>query len=204
MHRFFAITFAALCIKTLGISVAVASPGVELVCYDRDFTATVGFDIDWSNAYIDTPADGEVIIPAVRDGPAGFEFAGDAWRLNGFLPEATLFTPSGQARCYQTKDNIKTLTFYGEELPHTWNVYAADGVGTGNVRSMPSILGGKVASLGDGEPVIILSNTDVFQDGFFWFKIEYGERERGYIWGALLCTNTDDDVQLSSTVRKCN
>ncbi|MEL6920806.1 MAG: SH3 domain-containing protein [Pseudomonadota bacterium] len=181
---------------------AHASPGVELVCYDRDFTATVGFEDDWSQAYVDTPTDGQIIVSAASDGPNGFEFSADNWRLNGLLPEATLFTPYGTARCYQTKENIKTLTFYGEELPYAWNAYAADATGSGNVRATPSVFSEKVGSLGDGEPVVILQNTDVFQDGFFWFKIEYGERERGYIWGALLCSD-DEDGQIRSTVRRC-
>ncbi|MEO0544645.1 MAG: SH3 domain-containing protein [Pseudomonadota bacterium] len=188
------------------MTIAYASPGIELVCYERDFQALVGFEDDWSRAYIETNAEGEIIIPATDNGGSGpFEFAGDNWRLNGFLPEAQLALPNGTtARCYQTKENIKTLTFYGEQMPFRWNAYAADGLGSGNVRATPSVLGEKIGSLGSGEPVVILSNTDVFLDGFFWFKIEYGKRERGYIWGALLCTNNDDDHQLQSTVRKCS
>ncbi|MEO1747260.1 MAG: SH3 domain-containing protein [Pseudomonadota bacterium] len=205
MRRFIIAASAALLATTLH---ANASPGIELVCYDRDFQASIGFEDDWSRAYITASGAGEIIIPSSGDaGSSTFEFSGNNWRLAGLLPEAQLFKPDGStANCYQSKENIKTLTFYGEQMPFTWSAYAADGMGSGNVRAAPSILSEKIASLGDGEPVIILSNTDVFLDGYFWFKIEYGERERerGYIWGALLCRSTDDEFELSSTVRKCN
>lgn len=200
------ISIAACVTLITTIGTARASPGIEMVCYDRDFEASIGFEDDWSRAYISTSADGEFIVPAtVEAGVGPFEFSGENWRLNGFLPEAQLTRPDGNtANCFQTKENIKALTFYGEQMPFKWNAYAADGFSSGNVRATPSVLGEKVGSLGDGEPVVILSNTDVFLDGFFWFKIEYGERERGYVWGALLCAKGDDDFQLQATVRKCN
>ncbi|MEM8542251.1 MAG: SH3 domain-containing protein, partial [Pseudomonadota bacterium] len=71
------------------------------------------------------------------------------------------------------------------------------------VRSSPSIFGEKLSSLSQGEPVIILENTDEFLDGFFWFKIEFGESEQGYMWGALLCTDADEP-ELNATLRRCS
>lgn len=59
----------------------------------------------------------------------------------------------------------------------------------GNVRSGPSIQNEKVDSLAYGEPIAIVSRTDVQFDGYEWFEIEYSEDLRGYMWGGIMCSN---------------
>ena len=201
-------SFAALALAVLaGIAAtnAHASPGFDFVCYDRDIVASVGLDLEWANAYVEIGGE-EIVLPAAGQGNANrdaFAFSGDGLSFQGFPPEGQLALADRRTvRCYQTRDSIKTMALYGSDNNFEWSVYDARGSASGNARAAPSIFAEKVASLGDGEPVIIRQNTDEFMDGFFWFQIEFSEGETGYIWGALLCTDADMP-ELNTTVRRC-
>jgi len=201
------ILFAALAFAILaGVAApkAHASPGFDFVCYDRDIVASVGLDLEWANAYLKIGGGEEITLPATGQGDGNsFAFASDGLSFQGFVPEGQLTLTDGRtARCYQARESIKTMALYGTEGGFEWSAYDALGSGSGNVRAAPSVFAGKIASLGDGEPVIIKQNTDEFLDGFFWFRIEFGEGETGYIWGALLCTDADEP-ELNTTVRRC-
>jgi hypothetical protein len=200
--------FAALALAVVaGIasSKAYASPGFDFVCFDRDIVASIGLDLEWANAYLTIDGE-EVTLPATGQDNAnrdGFAFANERYTFQGFVPEGQLNLADGRtARCYQARESIKTMALYGSDNNFQWSAYDALGTASGNVRAAPSVFAEKVASLGDGEPVIIKQNTDEFLDGFFWFRIEFGEGETGYIWGALLCTDADEP-ELNTTVRRC-
>lgn len=183
---------------------AVASPGVDFVCYDSGQILRVGFDITQENAYLDAP-EGEVILPnALSDGGDSFDFDNGAYRLMGNANEGELTGPNGiDARCWQTAESIKAIALYGGENNGRWSPYFKQiGTGHGNIRTIPSASGELAGNLGDGEPVVILANTDEFLDGFYWFHIQFGESERGYIWGALLCYD-GDEPELQTAIRPC-
>lgn len=187
-------------------STAGASPGFSFVCFDKETSATIDFDLEWATAYLSINEQ-EFALAANegQSGPEGyFDFASAGYRFNGVAPEGQI-TRDGQvvARCYQSRESIKNIALYNTEANGKWSRYDARGEGFQTVRSMPSVLGDKIASLDQGEPVIIVENTDEFLDGFFWFKIEFGEGEQGYMWGALLCTNVDNP-ELNTTLRRCN
>ena len=187
-------------------SSAHASPGYDFTCFNRAFSATISLDISWQSAYLtENGTEHELPVNGSPNRDVGsFSFANDSFRFDGFLPEATLFkNDEVAARCFQKADSLKTLALYGKEGRFDWDSYNAVGNAFQNVRAAPSVFADKVHSFVDQESVTILANTDQFLDGFFWFKIEYGEGEQGYIWGALLCTN-EDNSELNVTLRKCN
>lgn len=193
-------------IFTMYASAASASPGFSFVCFDRETSATIDFDLAWDTAYLDIDQE-ELELKAIegQTGPDGFfAFEHAKYRFNGVVPEGQL-TRGDQviARCYQSRDSIKNIALYNTEANGRWSKYDARGEGFQTVRSSPSVFGEKLSSLNQGEPVIILENTDEFLDGFFWFKIEFGEGEQGYMWGALLCTDADEP-ELNATMRRCN
>jgi hypothetical protein len=183
---------------------AWASPAPEYVCFDRAFSAMIGFDEGWSAVYM-TNNWGEFELQA-SEGQGGpdnsFSFENATYSFTGIAPEGQIKTGETVfANCYQTGESIKAIALYGNpENRGIWSKYQARGQGFQTVRSTPSVLGEKIAALPQGEPVIILENTGAFLDGFFWFKIEFSEGEQVYIWGALLCTDTDDP-ELKATVR---
>lgn len=59
----------------------------------------------------------------------------------------------------------------------------------GNVRSGPGTQYDKTDSLNYGEPIAIVSRTDVQYQDYEWFEIEYSEGLRGYMWGGIMCSN---------------
>jgi hypothetical protein len=182
---------------------ALASPVPEFVCFDREFMARIGFTEDWSEVYM-TNNWGDFTLAAAETGN-GLRFEDGTYRLSGSGTEATVFTgETVLARCHQTAESIKAMALYGNpENRGRWSRYEIMGRGWQTVRAAPSVLSEKIDTLSENEPVLILENTDQFLDGYYWFKIEYSEGLQGYIWGALLCSDTDDP-ELSQTVRRCN
>ena len=57
----------------------------------------------------------------------------------------------------------------------------------GIVREGPGQQHRKVDSLEEGEAVTLMGRSDVFENGFPWFKIAYGKGGTGYQWGGILC-----------------
>jgi hypothetical protein len=57
----------------------------------------------------------------------------------------------------------------------------------GIVRNGPGQSYAKVGSLQEGDPVTLVEKTEVFENGFPWFKITYSGGGSGYQWGGILC-----------------
>jgi Bacterial SH3 domain len=58
----------------------------------------------------------------------------------------------------------------------------------GIVRNGPGQSYRKVDSLEEGQPVTLMARTDVMENGYPWFKIEYEDGGKGYQWGGILCS----------------
>ena len=204
-HRFnvlLASLVAATTSIVFAVSPAQASPGVDFVCFGQEIVASGGLDLEQENAYL--TIDGEEHVLPVTSG-AGSPFATyrkDAMTLNFFAPEGDLAIGGFRARCHQTADSIRARALYGKERMQ-WDDYDAVGKAFQTIRAAPSVLSEKVTSFNTQEEVRILANTNQFMDGFFWFRIGFGDAERGYIWGALLCYN-GDEPELQATLRRCN
>ncbi|MDH4981659.1 SH3 domain-containing protein [Hyphomicrobium sp. D-2] len=75
----------------------------------------------------------------------------------------------------------------------------------GIVRDGPGQNHGKVASLSEGEPVILMARTEVVENGFPWFKIAFSSGSKtGYQWGGILCSTGAErpDIFKTCTVKK--
>ncbi len=69
----------------------------------------------------------------------------------------------------------------------------------GIVRDGPGQRYRKVDSLDEGDPVTLMARTDVFENGFPWFKIAYGNGGTGYQWGGILCSTGEERTDIFKT-----
>ena len=69
----------------------------------------------------------------------------------------------------------------------------------GIVRSGPGQSYAKVGSLQEGDPVTLVEKTEVFENGFPWFKIAYSGGGSGYQWGGILCAIGEARPELFQT-----
>jgi hypothetical protein len=190
-------------------SAAAASPVYEFVCPGAPDIQRIGLSAALDEAVISFERAPEVVLTARgRVNERGeFSFAGRGMTFQGFFPEGGVIRPGRPtAQCHQTADSLRTIAIPGLNLalagrPVDWPRHRAAGFAQGIVRAAPNTASARVTSFADRTPVIILRNTDAFREGFFWFEIEFGGR-RGFIWGALLCTE-DPARDLKATVRRC-
>lgn len=57
----------------------------------------------------------------------------------------------------------------------------------GIVRAGPGRDHARLATLTEGERITLVEPTDVEDDGFLWFRIEYRNGREGYHWGGIIC-----------------
>jgi hypothetical protein len=69
----------------------------------------------------------------------------------------------------------------------------------GIVRDGPGQNHRKVDSLEEGQSVTLMARTDVFENGFPWFKIAYENDGRGFQWGGILCSTGAERPDLFKT-----
>jgi hypothetical protein len=69
----------------------------------------------------------------------------------------------------------------------------------GIVRKGPGQGYPKAGSLQEGDPVTLVAKTDVFENGFPWFKITYSGGGSGYQWGGILCAIGEPRPELFQT-----
>jgi len=70
----------------------------------------------------------------------------------------------------------------------------------GKLREGPGIDYPDIASLPEGMPVILYSNSHVEYDGFEWFRIVLTDGRVGYQWGGILCS---EGQELPGLLRMC-
>ena len=58
----------------------------------------------------------------------------------------------------------------------------------GVVREGPGQQYRQLDSLAEGESVTLMARTEVFENGFPWFKIAFRDGQIGYKWGGILCS----------------
>lgn len=71
----------------------------------------------------------------------------------------------------------------------------------GVVRSGPGMDFDKVASLKEGEPIVLVDKTDAFMNGYPWFRISFGNGQTGFQWGGIICPVGH---LLAGTFEQCN
>ena len=70
----------------------------------------------------------------------------------------------------------------------------------GKVRTGPGMDYEQVGSLAYGTPISILSRSGVSMDGYDWFEIEWGDGERAFQWGGIMCSNAS---QITGIYEEC-
>jgi len=204
MNRLLAL-FPAVIIVTGTALPAAASPGVSFACFDREFSARIDLAEDWLSArMVNNWGTFDLAASEGQGGPDNsFSFEDSTYIFRGIAPEGRIMRGDVVvAQCWQTARSQKAIALYGGDASGRWSSYEAAGQGFQTVRATPSVFGEKLASLDAGSAVTILENTDQFLDGYFWFRIRYGDGLFGYIWGALLCTNANEP-ELNAVVRSC-
>ncbi|MEM8541618.1 MAG: hypothetical protein AAGF25_11755, partial [Pseudomonadota bacterium] len=71
---------------------AKASPGFSFVCFDRETTATIDFDLAWETAYLDIDQE-ELELTAIEgqsDSDGFFAYDNGKYRFSGAVPEGQL------------------------------------------------------------------------------------------------------------------
>lgn len=58
----------------------------------------------------------------------------------------------------------------------------------GVVRNGPGTNYGHIDGLQENDPVILLSNTRQYKDGYPWFEIQFKNNRQGFMWGGILCS----------------
>lgn len=71
----------------------------------------------------------------------------------------------------------------------------------GIVRDGPGLNFRKLANLREGDPIVLVEQTDVEMDGFPWFKITYDGSRTGFQWGGLICSS---GRQVPGTFQQCS
>jgi hypothetical protein len=61
----------------------------------------------------------------------------------------------------------------------------------GKVRAGPGMEYEHVASLKEGDPVVLIGVSDVVMNGYPWFQIKYRDELEGYKWGGILCATNE-------------
>ncbi len=71
----------------------------------------------------------------------------------------------------------------------------------GKLRSGPGTMFSQAASVREGSPITIVSNSGVDFEGYDWFEIKTENGQRGFQWGGLICARGE---RLRGTVQECN
>ena len=150
----------------------------------------------YAHAEADSGAEREAFAAAKELGTA------DAW--NAFLGSFPTGFHADLARAYiknlsgaaQPAAEVAVTAPPRDDLPipaASWGGIVRDGPGQNHT---------KVASLSEGEPVILMARTEVVENGFPWFKIAYSSgRKTGYQWGGILCSTASNGWTSSRPAR---
>jgi hypothetical protein len=125
---------------------------------------------------------------------SGFRYVSEEFDFRGKGTEATLTEGGAVVDCRFLGEPVMEEEGSGN-LPDlsndmAWPPLNAMGFSLGGkVRSAPSMEAPQTDSLQFKEPVVLIQNTGVEMNGYYWFKISYGEGEEGYQWGGIMCSD---------------
>ena len=117
----------------------------------------------------------------------------DAW--NAFLASYSTGFHADLARAYLKKlgDQPQAVAPPPDDFPMVAGSWG------GIVRDGPGQSYRNVDSLQEGQSVTLMARTDVFENGFPWFKIAYEGDGSGYQWGGILCSTGAERPDLFKT-----
>lgn len=110
---------------------------------------------------------------------------GEAWMEGSFRADAACKAEEGRANQPAS----------GGDYPR------AAGSWGGIVRDGPGREYRRLGVLEEGEPVTLVENTGVMENGYPWFRILYRGQREGYKWGGILCSADGAVSELYETCR---
>jgi hypothetical protein len=127
-------------------------------------------------------------------------------------PAGVTAPSGGQQPQGNTSANAAPITSNGAATTNkqgtTGNQAAATGSGGftakswgGVVRSGPAMDSKKLASLTEGERILVIESSGVEMNGYPWFKIRYRGNNIGYQWGGIICPV---GKPVAGTFQKCD
>ncbi len=136
----------------------------------------------------------KVVLEQIRSG-SGVQYSNGDWTLSSKGDEAHLSWGDGGHNCTRVNSNA------GQHQPQQQQVSLPHKAGSwgGIMRSGPGTNYKKMASLREGENIVILERTNQFMGDYPWFKIKARGRI-GYKWGGILCSR---GPQIEGTFQQC-
>ena len=142
------------------------------------------------------PQEGEPDVTKLKATPSGsgFRYTGGEFEFHGKGDVGRLSDGHEVVECrfqgepVMEEEEARILPDLSDDM--AWPPLNAMGFSLGGkVRSGPAMDAPQVDSLQYKEPVVLIQNTGVEMNGYYWFKISYGEGEEGYQWGGIMCSD---------------
>jgi len=142
---------------------------------------------------------------AMRAAPSnsGFRYIGKGVELSGANNTAMLTdTGAGETvKCRLGQQRVAHRNT-GSNQKVDLSVLNARGFSLGGkVRAGPGIEHQKIGSIRGKTSIVIVKNTGVKMDGYYWFQIREKNGDGGYQWGGIICSDTHQVVGVYKT---CN
>lgn len=150
----------------------------------------------WSVAFAETPNSAE------KDAFEAAKALGTVEAWDAFLSNYSTGFHADLARAYVKKlanEPAVAPQAAPPAAPATVSYPSPAGSWGGVVRDGPGQHYRQVDSLKEGDPVTLLSPTDVMDNGYPWFRISYPGGGSGYQWGGILCSMGPERPDLFKT-----
>ena len=136
----------------------------------------------------------KIVLEQVVSG-SGVQYSNGEWTLHSKGDTAHISWGDGGHTCTRVGAHAKTPPpqNHGVTLPRKAKSWG------GIMRAGPGMNYRKLASLREGEWIMILERTDTFMGDYPWFKIKARGRI-GYKWGGILCSV---GPQIDGTFQQC-
>lgn len=197
VSRLTSIMITTLCTLILSVS-AVKANSIQ----QAEYTCNEGIPliVEYINtrsasiAVISIDSSPKIVLESVRSA-SGAKYANNKWTLHTKGNTAIVNWGDGDDICKQVTNN-QTQYDQKSELALPRKAKSWGGI----VRSGPGQNYRKLASLREGERVVLLQKTRKVWNNYPWFKIKYRGRI-GYKWGGILCSLGE---HIEGTYQICN
>ncbi|MBX3530373.1 MAG: SH3 domain-containing protein [Rhizobiaceae bacterium] len=161
----------------LDLEVAVADAGLHCACLIEQFEPLGKAAMDFLARTYE-----EDLTTFIHEYPKGNE-----WMEASFAADRLCKAGGGATEAEPEVDGAIPYPV----LAGSWGGIVRDGPGRDHAR---------LATLKEGERITLVGPTEVEDDGYLWFRIEYRNGREGYHWGGIICSVGD---QIPGTYEQC-
>ncbi|MGL1921211.1 MAG: SH3 domain-containing protein [Hyphomicrobiales bacterium] len=190
------IKFLATSILCLFASQSFAHEGIKYDCGDDKTNLMVEFFEAEGRAQITHNAESFGVIYNDKDGYL------NVFKQAQFYPEngkTRVYISSKQFECVFPSDKPKTIDQAEAQVKISNPIYTGRSLG-GKVRIGASMQAKQIASLYEGDPIIIMNDSGVEMNGYDWFEIKFKNGKTGYQWGGIMCS---DNEKINGLYQQC-